>query len=513
MKRRKEKHKVVSLLLCCLFILLAAGCQKKPQDEDSSLNTDGATITGAADTQTPAPSGTPVPEPETSATPSPTEALTEEGFYAGKTEKEFIQLAENYAEQLGKENYNKLYQDFSDEMKEGLDENGLKTIWEAEILLAGDYKKVEKELTKATIFQEYGIVAMILKYEKAEILVQMTFNQELEIAGFFKRPYSNEITPTEPPVMDEREQEIKIGDGEYALDGILTIPDGIEKPPVVILIQGSGQSDMDESIGSAGNKPFRDLAVGLADLGIATIRYNKRFYQYPELADETLTIYEEVLLDAKEAIQFAKNEERLDGERIYVLGHSLGGMMAPKIAADHAEVAGIISLAGTPRHLEELIYDQNIALIQNTETFSDEEREELIKAVQTMKEQAANVTEETLAEPVFGVSGYYWKSLNEIDQAALAQELQIPMLFLQGEADFQVYSEVDFKLWQELLEGKESVAFRLYPELNHLFMKSSGLQSTADYDIPGTVEPEVIQDIAAWIQTGVLPAEAKEKSN
>ena len=73
------------------------------------------------------------------------------------------------------------------------------------------------------------------------------------------------------------------------------------------------------------------------------------------------------------------------------------------------------------------------------------------------------------------------------------------MLFLQGGADFQVYPEKDFNEWKTLLAGKPNVEFRLYPNLNHLFMQSSGEKSLDEYDGKANVDPQVITDIAQWV--------------
>lgn len=137
------------------------------------------------------------------------------------------------------------------------------------------------------------------------------------------------------------EEEISIeGDPAYPLAGTLTLPEGTDNPPVVILIHGSGSSDRNETI--SGNTPFRDIAWGLAERGIASIRYDKRYYTYPDAASDpaSVTIEAEVLEDADAAIALAMADDRLDHSRVYILGHSLGGMLTPAIAASHPQLAG-----------------------------------------------------------------------------------------------------------------------------------------------------------------------------
>lgn len=100
-----------------------------------------------------------------------------------------------------------------------------------------------------------------------------------------------------------------------------------------------------------------------------------------------------------------------------------------------------------------------------------------------------------------GLPGSYWNSLNAIDGSKLAQQLNKPMLILQGDADLQVLAQTDYVLWQGVLEGRDDVTFHLYAGLNHLFMKkSSDAADAISYDAPGHVDEKVIDDIAAWIK-------------
>ena len=101
---------------------------------------------------------------------------------------------------------------------------------------------------------------------------------------------------------------------------------------------------------------------------------------------------------------------------------------------------------------------------------------------------------------IFNMPAAYWLSLNEIDTESIAKSLSIPILIQQGSADFQVYADKDYPLWQQVLAGKDNVQFRLYAGLNHLFMPNNGKQDTTEYDIKGHVEQKVIDDIAAFIR-------------
>lgn len=288
------------------------------------------------------------------------------------------------------------------------------------------------------------------------------------------------------------------GGEEYQLDGILTLPESVKKPAVAILIQGSGQSDYNETVGE--NHPFQDLAWGLADYGIATIRYHKRYYQYPELAPDHLTISDEVLDDAATAIAMAGELDSVDPEAIFLIGHSLGGMLAPEIARANPQIRGFISLAGSPRHLADILYDQNVDALNQMEDVNEVQAQASLAMLRQMVEQAKEASDLEDTDMLLGAPLSYWASLNALDAAGAAKELRIPMLFLQGTADFQVKWETDFAAWQTALEGHPNVRFQTYEGLNHLFMPTNGKTDVSEYEIPGQMDAKVIGDMAAFIQ-------------
>ena len=120
-------------------------------------------------------------------------------------------------------------------------------------------------------------------------------------------------------------------DADYPLPGLLPLPDGAGPFPAVLLVHGSGPQDRDEAVGP--NRPFRDLAVGLADLGVASLRYDKRTFAHGKrLADALqgrLSVEEEVIRDALCAAALLRAEPLIRPDRVYLLGHSMGGMLAP----------------------------------------------------------------------------------------------------------------------------------------------------------------------------------------
>lgn len=273
--------------------------------------------------------------------------------------------------------------------------------------------------------------------------------------------------------------ECKVNIGKYDVEGILTLPVSTQKCPVVVMVQGSGQSDYNA-------KPIADIAKGLATKGIASLRITKRFYQFPELYDNTSTVYDEVLDDIYEAIDFVVNGKIVDENKIYLLGHSLGAMLGPKIINDNDVICGFISMAGSARKLEDIILDQNKEYLAGLE-LDEKQKEKILKEIENTVEQIKKA--DPSSDDIFlNVSSKYWSSLNDIDYISLVESIDIPVLILHGTDDKQIYANKDFTELKTLYGEKgESI---LYEGLDHMFMK----------DTDTSISENVINDIAEWIK-------------
>ncbi|MBE4909261.1 alpha/beta fold hydrolase [Bacillus luteolus] len=303
------------------------------------------------------------------------------------------------------------------------------------------------------------------------------------------------------------EEKIIVGENtEYELNGTLTLPkDNQEALPAVVLIHGSGPSDQDET--AFAYKPFRDIAWGLAQQGIAVIRYDKRTYAHGnKMAQQIseITVYEETVEDAIRAAQLLKKDNRIDENKVFVVGHSLGGMLAPRIDMQGGNFAGIIMLGSSPRPLWEIAYDQNIAALKKQE-MRESSRKQQDRLIEIELEKALLLQEMTDSEAnrttVFGIGGYYLKEMEQFSAKSIILQAEKPILIMQGEDDFQVYYEKDFKLWQELLEEHKNVTLVSYPKLNHFFVQYEGQEKGTidEYMVPGNVDLNVIKDIGDWI--------------
>lgn len=412
-------------------------------------------------------------------------------------EEKFKAIGNIILEQLNQKDYAGIIEGMSESTKKQVNEDTLKLVWDQIEGTLGDFVQVKDVQVKsdATKVEVY----VIAEYKFQGLLLSLGFDSQDKLQGFYLS-----YAPIDAPLIDNEiysENKVAIGDEQFPLNGILTVPKNVDKPAVVILVQGSGSTDKDETNGKGGLKPFKDLATELAGKGIATLRYDKRFYTYPHLAvdlQSTVTIQDEVLNDVNSAIELMKHNTLVNSEKIYVLGHSLGGMLAPKIAQDNSGLAGIIMMAGSLRGLNEIIADQARAEIIKTTTMSVEEKETAIKSYEDQSAGVNKLKEGDKNMNYFGLPNTYWLSLNQALGRDIAPSLQLKMLVLQGKEDFQVYADIDYVQFQELLKGKTNVEFHLYEGLNHMFMPST-TQDLNDYDTPKHMDAKVIEDIAAFI--------------
>ncbi len=285
------------------------------------------------------------------------------------------------------------------------------------------------------------------------------------------------------------------------LPGELTVPRGEGPYPAVILLQGSGSSDKDESIGSL--KPFRDIAEGLAEKGVAVYRFDKRSYTYGAemAADKQITLKDEYLEDAVNAVQLVAGQEKIDPDRIFVLGHSEGGIAVPAVARElrqaPVKACGFIMLAASPRPLDELMREQYDFLYSLMPEVTEEQQAEkdMVFAELDKLKDPDSLTED---DKVVGVYSSYWKWLAAYDIMRAVEEITEPVLLLQGEEDYQV-TMVDFEMWKEALGDRENWQMISYPGLTHLFMRGLKSEGSAVYAREGKVDARVIEDIAAFV--------------
>jgi fermentation-respiration switch protein FrsA (DUF1100 family) len=409
--------------------------------------------------------------------------------------------AQSIVDLLVKQDFAKVFAQFTPPMRTVMPEDRLRETWLTLIAQLGAFK--EQRGVRLETRGDMRVAIVTIDFERAAVDMQLAFNPAGLLGGWGMRPYSPPASYSSPPYDDPTtyaETEVTVGGADWPLPGTLTMPNGPGPFAAVVLVHGSGPNDRDESIGP--NKIFKDLALGLASRGIAVLRYDKRSKVFGArlAAVKNATVKDEVVDDALSAVALVRKTPKIDPARIIVIGHSLGGMLIPRIGAADARIAGLISMAGATRQLEYAMLEQTQYLAAADGRVTPDEQA-VIDSMQALVKRVAALTPADTADPkpIQGAPASYWLDLRGYDPATAAKSLTQPILILQGERDYQVTMADDFAKWKAALGSKPGVTFHTYPALNHVFLPGTGKSVPAEYDTPGHVPADVISDIAAWI--------------
>ncbi len=395
---------------------------------------------------------------------------------------------------------------FSPEMKQGFTPAIMETL---EAQLKGAYGAFQEQKHQIQSYHEtFFIVSFGGIHENKHLVYNVVIDEMGQIAGFNFNELENvdqllegQNTSSKAPELLENETLVTFGNPEFLIQGTLAVPNGDGPFKTVILVHGSGPNDRDETIYE--NKPFRDLSAGLTEQGIAVLRYDKRTFTHGvnSSKDANYTIYDEVVDDAQYALDYLSTLDFVDNDHMYVVGHSLGANQAPRIAEGRHDVAGLILMAGNVTPLQDLVVEQVNYL---TSLIPDDDPTKALAqaqidvyvAFQTLL-NAETLAEDTDPSLLLNSPVSYWMDLRLYNPAKLAATLDIPILVLQGERDYQVPPR-ELALWESELGNRAK--YILYPSLNHLFMAGVGEPNPTEYQTPSHVDEQVIMDIANWIK-------------
>ena len=269
----------------------------------------------------------------------------------------------------------------------------------------------------------------------------------------------------------------------YKLNAVYTYINDGKAHPAVLLIAGSGPSDYDETIGVL--KPFEDIARGLAQEGINSLRVDKRTFGYAAEFDIKCGIEEEYLDDCNIAIEYLKSQNI---SSLYLLGHSLGGQIATELATSIEGVNGMILFNSSARHLADIACDQYSAL------------DPVNKASYiTYAEAAKNATASSAkGYYYYSASDYYWVSYNQIDTVQNISNANIKTLIINSKFDKQSFDE-DLGLWTTLFSDSANVSICVYDDISHFGYKIDTTEPSSIYtkiDFPS----EVISAFADFVK-------------
>ncbi len=337
-------------------------------------------------------------------------------------------------------------------------------------------------------------------FGKGPQTLRLVWNEAVELAGYSYVP-APVLAPLPPNV---REVKATTGARGWSLPGYLMLPAPANRTPVVVLVQGSGPLDRDETVGP--NKPLRDLAIGLAARGIASLRYDKRTYALrARFASElpNWTLDDQIVDDAVAAVELVA--ARRDVGPVLIVGHSEGGWLAPRIAAKAAskgvEVAGVVMLAANVTPLADLVVQQIEAAAKRP---SSTVTAETVADAKVRRDRVRRLVEGGAApaagEPLLlDMPASAWLDIARYDPAAalLAQPL-LPALLVFGGRDLQVPIREE-ALWQSRLGARSNTVFVDFPTLNHLLIEGSGPMTPAEYGTPGHVSEALLDRLGEWI--------------
>lgn len=392
-----------------------------------------------------------------------------------------------------------LYLEMSAEMQQAMTKTQLSVLW---YTLEMTYGKMQSTgQWEEQHVMGYDIAKCRVSFANQDLDFSVTFSGD-EVAGMFFTPAAEPKQPS--PSASTGNCQVK--DMTLSCDGCsmpakLTLPGQAAKAPCVIIVHGSGPNDMDGTIGE--NKPYEQLALMLAERGVATFRYDKRTFtcrQLPDSIAATLTVDYETTDDAvAAAVMLHSLAIGIDTARIYVLGHSQGGMMIPRIAQRTTAAHGYIMMAAPARKLPDMVVMQMDYLHDHgLNPDWPKMKPAMVEQIANLREWGQSTFDSTMPLPM-GLPLSYLLDLEGYDQTNEARTIDKPLLVLNGEADYQVTMD-DFNLWKDALQGKPNVTFKSYVGLNHLFMPAGTPSLPSDYAKRGTIPAEVADDIANFVK-------------
>jgi len=467
-------------------LVALAGCSGSGDEDPTDESERTTTLLTTADGTSAMPTTRPGTE-----TQSPTGTTT-----GGATVTEMDATARAFVADLASGDYEAARNAFSPDAREQVTAAQLEEVWTSLVGSAGRF--VRLAATEHATVQGRDAIRATVQFRNARQVLVVVFDDGGAVAGFRLAGSPDSGESWSPPAYADRdafaETDLSLSATDSCtLPGTLTMPAGEGAVPGVVLVHGSGPTDRDGTLGP--NKPLKDLAWGLASRGVAVLRYDKRTAAC-RVDPTTVTIDDEVTDDALAALDRLGRAERVSPSDTFVVGHSLGAMLAPRIAARAERLAGAVMLAPPARSLLDMQIQQHEYLANLDGTVTDPERERL-RAVREAVERfrAGDVAADEL---VLNAPARYWEGLASYDQVETAASLSRPLFIAQGGRDYQVTVEDDFRRWRDALT-RENVAFERYPDLNHLFMPGEGTPSPSEYYRPNHVAKSVVADVASWV--------------
>lgn len=308
------------------------------------------------------------------------------------------------------------------------------------------------------------------------------------------------------------------------LNGIFSRPLEGEKFSVAILIHGSGQLDMDETI--ADHKIFYVISDYLAKRGIAVFRYDKRGVG-SSLGNYAVATSEDFASDVEAIIDYLKTRKDVDPNKIGLIGHSEGGIIAFMLGAKRKDISYIVSMAGTGISGKELFATQreHLSKVLNLSDSIRAKNKELIERIEKITETVPydsimknlnhyvdllledndrkdELKRDGMTKSICSMALPWRIFINDYDPTENLKKIACPVFAINGEKDAQVFADRNLSSIDSLVRegGNKDVTVKKYPDLNHLFQHCKTGNMSEYAWIEETISPEVLDDIGNWIE-------------
>lgn len=233
----------------------------------------------------------------------------------------------------------------------------------------------------------------------------------------------------------------------------------------------------------------------MASKGSTVLRYDKRTKVYPQTFGKNFTVNDETVNDAAAAADLLMKTSGVNPEKVFMLGHSLGGYMIPCIAERAPKAAGSIVFAGGARPLEDIILEQNSELLSKDGKILPEHEKDFeavkakVAAVKNLKPSDANSD-----TSIFSIPASYRLDLQNYNPVKTASVQKKPMLSYRVNATFKL-KPADFNMWKTKLSKRKNVELKSYPNLTHFFYEvTGGTPGLKDYETKGNLSQTVVND-------------------
>ncbi|WP_436931728.1 DUF3887 domain-containing protein [Halosimplex halobium] len=463
--------------------------------------TDGSPAPAESDTPTPGPTPSPTPAATTApptdpAAATPTATASPTPTPAGRS------TAREFVAHLRAGEFDAAHAMSTDELAENLPRSALERLW---LGLQAQHGAVESTGSVETATRE-GSTTFVVPVDCAEgsARVEVAVAGEGRVGGLWFPAEYRSPEYVDPATFSERT--LTLEPEGCSLPATLAVPAGANgggsgtatatgstSVPGVVLVHGSGPHDRDETIGP--NKPFRDLAQGLATRGVAVLRYAKRTYAC-DVPRAEWAIDDIVVDDAVHALGVLRDQPEVDPERTVVAGHSVGAACAPRIAERDGRVAGAAVLAGNARPFTE-VYPPQVKHIFEVQGGLSAREEQQLAAVRRLMDAVENGSVAD-GRPIGPLPGIWWKTFYRYDQVATANTVDADLFFGHGGRDFQIPADPALAGWREGLDDPDAARFERYPELSHIFQPGAEPSLTREYVFADSVAEEPVADLADW---------------